>query len=128
MAKDVLQTNPKMDMQRTINSLNNRTYQLLSDDNVLTNNFMQKDALWQNQKKDMLKVMDSLKTDIDGIKFDLTSNIVYAEKLIVEFRNKVKSEKITSLTNNISTWELDKFVTKKRFNELLTREINNIQK
>lgn len=104
-------------------SIDVRTTKILEENMNSENNFDNSEISWKNRKIDINKVMDSLKYDTDLIKKDISRFLVEVERIIIDFRNKSKEEKVSQLKRKIDEWDLEKFVTKKRFLELLEKEM-----
>lgn len=104
-------------------SIESRTSRIIEENMNSENNFDNSEVSWKNRKSDINKVMESLKYDTDLIKRDISRFVLEVERIIIDFRNKSKEEKVSQLKRKIDEWDLEKFVTKKRFLELLEKEM-----
>lgn len=112
---------------KEIDSMNKRTLSLLNDDTQINARFEKTGTVWTTQIKDVEKLMDSLNYDIHTIRKDLSEIIIYAEKIIIEFRNKSKQDKVDALRQRIEQSKFESFITKKRLLEILEIELNKNQ-
>lgn len=119
---------PNIEINRNMASLALRTPHIIREDALIENAFASREIFWEDEKKKFDKIMASLRGDSGDVKRKLSENIVYSERLIVDFRNRVKQDKVDLLKSNIESWNLDEFITKKRFNELLSIEIKSYNK
>jgi hypothetical protein len=113
---------------KNINSLKLRTNYILSENAQIEQAFSSREAFWDNEKEKFDKIIVSLNGDREGISKDFSGNVLFTERIITDFRNKVKSDRIDALKKNIESWNVNEFVTKKRFSELLSMEINSFKK
>lgn len=117
--------NDEIELEKTISSFHDRTSQLINDKNTIDNRSNNKHEFWSNQKVDIERNIDAMNYQIKKIKFELNNSIILSEKIITEFRNKVKSEQIRKTQEVLDMWQLENFVTYGRFKELLKKEMLN---
>lgn len=126
MDKNAPMIDPKIEVFKTLLSLESRTFQVEKDNFEIEREFDSKDLFWVNQKKEFDRLMTSLKIDIDNLRKDLSANAMYSEKIIQDFRNKLKKERVDNFKRGLDSWKLEEFVTQKRFLELLEKEMRNL--
>lgn len=110
------------EIQKTRDAFYQRTNILVKEDSEIQNAFMQKDFFWKNQKEDMSKNIEAIESKIKKIMFDMQNTKILTEKIISEFRNKVKSENLEKTKDIIANWTLEEFITDDRL-RILTRKI-----
>ena len=120
-----LMNNIVLETTKDIDNMSKRINSLSEEDNKLSERFSKTDELWINQKKDMNKIMDSLKYDMDIIRKDIKDIVSNTEKLIIEFRNKAKQDKVDMIKSRIESNKYENYITKKRLIEIIRKEINN---
>lgn len=119
------QPDPLFELSKTVRSLQSRTLLLEKEDSTLDHSFESKAEFWKNQTKDFKRLTTSLNIDIANLKKGLSENAMYTERILVDFRNKIKKDRIENLRNAMDAWQVDKFVTQKRFYEILEHEIKS---
>ena len=121
--------NPLMDnlvfeTSKDINNMSRKIEVLYNEDESISSRFDSADDAWTKNKESMSKVMDSIEYDIHSIKKDIGQIIIKAEKIIIEFRNKSKQDKVDSLRKRIENQNFESFITKKRLLEIIKKEKN----
>jgi hypothetical protein len=119
---------PNAEIYRNISSLKSRTIHLMTDNTIIEQAFNSRELFWDNQKENLNRLIGSLRADIGDVKRGFSENIVFTERIISDFRNKVKTDRVEVLKRNLETWKVEEFVTQKRFNELIAKEFNNSKK
>ena len=123
MIKKEEQQNLQIELSKTLNSLNLRTIQIQKENLQIQHGFEGRELFWENQKNELDRLTNSLKLDVNDIRKGLFENASYTEKMIYEFRNKVKTDRVDLVKKNIESWKVETFVTQKRFKELLELEM-----
>lgn len=122
MKKESAENNPEI--IKNINSLKLRTDYMQRENTIIEQAFSSRELFWKNEKEKFDRLIASLKVDSEGISRGFSENVLYTERIIADFRNMSKSERVDVLKRNIESWNVNEFVTKKRFSELLKNELN----
>lgn len=119
---------PKFDINRNISSLKLRTDIIIRDSSLIDEAFASREIFWDTQKENIDKIMNSLRSDAIDLRRGFSENIILSEKIISDFRNKAKSDRVDLLKRHLESWKLEEFVTQKRFSQLISKELNNSEK